>query len=423
MNNFIVQEMIEQLKGRYIKWWWKTDKCFPVLGEKISLKEKIKREKELNQFINNLFSHLKQCPKNKDLLTDWKNALWTLIKNLGEQSGFTEDEVDHDFAKALPSVTNRFICSVKGFNAEMELKNMLQALRNVWIMNLLQVLFAVEVEYTPSIFAYSMLYPYTDNYLDDPEVSFEDKQQINKRFRRRLEGEQIDANDDYEAALFDFVGMIESQYSRTDFKELYESLLSIHDAQCNSLMQHDEMTSPYEKDVLGISAQKGGASVLADAYLVKGKLSDGEVDFAFAYGILLQLCDDLQDAKEDLENEHMTIFSVTLGKWPLDRLTNALFDFSNMIMTDSYEQLDHEKSRKMKSFLQKNLTLLIFEAISQNQDFYSKEYIKAIEPYLPFRMTYTRKLYKKLKRKYSNFKSMAGYTIDEIILMAMEEAR
>jgi hypothetical protein len=182
------------------------------------------------------------------------------------------------------------------------------------------------------------------------------------------------------------------------------------------------MTSPYEKDVLGISAQKGGASVLADAYLVKGKLSDVEVDFAFAYGILLQLCDDLQDAKEDLENEHMTIFSVTLKKWPLDRLTNALFDFSNRIMTDSYEQLDHEKSRKMKSFLQKNLTLLIFEAISQNQEFYSKEYIKAIEQYLPFRMTYTRKLYKKLKRKYSNFKSMAGYTIDEIMLMAMEEA-
>lgn len=74
----------------------------------------------------------------------------------------------------------------------------------------------------------------------------------------------------------------------------------------------------------------------------------------------------------------------------------------------------------MKRFLEKNLTLLICEAISQNQDFYSKEYVKAIEKYLPFRMTYTRKLYKKLKRKYTNFTNIAGYTIDDVILIATE---
>lgn len=423
MENSMVHDMIEQLKGKYIKAWWNTDKCFPVLGEEISIKEKIKREKAMNQFIKDLFSHLKQCPQNKDLQTAWKNSLSTRIRDFGEQSGVTEDVIDQDFVEALPTITNRFIADAKVLNVEMKLENMLQALRNVWIMNLLQVLFAVKVEYTPAIFAYSMLYPYTDNYLDDPEVSFEDKQEVSKRFRYRLEGRQIEANNDYEAALFNFVGIIESQYRRADFKELYASLLAIHDAQCNSLMQHDGMSSPYEKDVLGISAKKGGASVLADAYLVKGKLSAAQVDFAFAYGVLLQLCDDLQDAKEDLENNQMTIFSVTLEKWPLDKLTNALFDFSNTIMTDAFEQLDHDKSRKMKSFLQKNLTLLIFEAISQNQDFYSKEYIQAIEKYLPFRMTYTRKLYKKLKKKYVNFKSMSGYTFDEIILMATEDAR
>ena len=420
MDNFVVDEMIEKLKCKYIKRWWSTDKCFPVLGDEISIKEKMIREKDMNQFINDFFSHLKQCPENKELQTAWKNSLWTLIKNFGEQSGFTEEIISQDFAEALPTVTHQFICKVKAFNAEMKLDKMLQALRNVWIMNLLQVLFQVKVEYTPAIFAYSMLYPYTDNYLDDPEVSFEDKQQVSKRFRLRLEGEQIEAANAYEAALFNFVGMIESQYTRTGFKELYKSLVAIHDAQYNSVMQHNEMTSPYERDVLGISAEKGGASVLADAYLVNGKLSDAQMDFAFGYGVLLQLCDDLQDAKEDLENGHMTIFSVTLKKWPLDKLTNALFDFSNTILADSYEQLDYEESCKMKRFLQKNLTLLIFEAISQNQEYYSKEYIKAIEKYLPFRMNYTKKLYKKLKRNYANFKNVAGYTIDDVILIAAD---
>jgi hypothetical protein len=420
LDNLVVDEMIEKLKCENIKRWWSTDKCFPVLGEEISIKEKMTREKDMNQFINDLFLHLKQCPKNKDLQTAWKNNLWALIKNFAERSGFTEEAINQDFAEALPTVTHQFICRVKAFNAEIKLDNMLQALRNVWIMNLLQVLFQVKVEYTPSIFAYSMLYPYTDNYLDDPEVSLEDKQQVSERFRSRLEGEQVEANNAYEAALFNFVGMIESQYSRVGFEELYESLLAIHDAQYNSLMQHNEMTSPYERDVLGISAEKGGASVLADAYLVNGKLSDAQMDFAFAYGVLLQLCDDLQDAKEDRENGHMTIFSVTLKKWPLDKLTNALFDFSSMIMSDLDENLDHEESRKMKLFLQKNLILLIFEAISQNQDYYSKEYIKAIEKYLPFRMNYTKKLYKKLKRNYANFTNIAGYTIDDVILIATE---
>ena len=420
MDNFVVAEMIEQLKYKYLKLWWSTDKCFPVLGEEISIKEKIRQEKCLNQFINDLFSQLKQCPKNKDQQAAWKNTLSMQLKNFGHQLGFTEDTINQDFAESLPTITHQFICSVKAFNTEMKLEEMLQALRNVWIMNLLQVLMKVKVAYTPAIFAYSMLYPYTDNYLDDPEVSFKEKQNVSERFRLRLSGEQIEADNDYEAALFNFVGTIESQYIRADFKELYESLLCIHDAQYNSLMQHNEMTSPYEKDVLGISAEKGGASVLADAYLVKGNLSDVEVDFAFAYGVLLQLCDDLQDAKEDLKNEQMTVFSVTLGKWPLDMLTNALFDFSNRIMAESDEHLDHEESHKMIPFLKKNLILLIFEAISQNQDFYSKEYIKAIEKYLPFRMTYTRKLYKKLKRNYSNFKNIAGYSIDDVILIATE---
>jgi hypothetical protein len=52
---------------------------------------------------------------------------------------------------------------------------------------------------------------------------------------------------------------------------------------------------------------------------------------------------------------------------------------------------------------------------------YSKEYIKNIEKYYPFRMSYTRKLYKKIKNNYSRFESIHGYSIDDVILMATEE--
>jgi hypothetical protein len=179
------------------------------------------------------------------------------------------------------------------------------------------------------------------------------------------------------------------------------------------------MTSPYERDILGISTEKGGTSVLADAYLINGNLSPAQADFIFAYGALLQFCDDLQDAKEDLSNGHMTIFSQTAEKWPLDNITNALFDFSNKII-DLDEGFTSKDSYKMKAFLKKNLVSLIFEAISQNYNLYSKDYIKNIEKYYPFRMSYTRKLYKKIKNNYSSFESINGYSMDDVILMATD---
>jgi len=412
--------MIEKLKNKYMKLWWNTDKSFPVLGEEISIKEKIIREKHMNLFLNDLFSHLKKCPEIQELRANWKNTLWSMIKTFGHDSGFTEDEINGDFSKTLPIITHQFIRNVKEFDNDIKLDKMVQALRNVWIMNILQVLFNIKVEYTPSVFAYSMLYPYTDNYLDNTEISFQDKQTINKIFRLRLEGENIESRNSYEEALFNFVGIIEGQYPRACYKELYESLLWIHDAQCNSLSQHNVITSPYERDILGLSTEKGGASVLADAYLVNGKLSGAQADFVFSFGVLLQFCDDLQDAKEDLNNGHMTIFSETSEKWPLDNITNALFDFSNKIMEDSYEGFIDENSNKMKAFLKKNLVFLIFEAISQNHNLYSKEYIKNIEKYYPFRMSYTRKLYKKIKNNYSSFESTYGYSMDDVILMATD---
>lgn len=94
-------------------------------------------------------------------------------------------------------------------------------------------------------------------------------------------------------------------------------------------------------------------------------------------------------------------------------------DFSNKII-DLDKAFISEESCKMKKFLKKNLVFLIFEAISQNYNLYSKEYIKNIEKYYPFRMSYTRKLYKKIKNNYSSFQSIHGYSIDDVILIATD---
>lgn len=84
-------------------------------------------------------------------------------------------------------------------------------------------------------------------------------------------------------------------------------------------------------DVLGISLEKGGASVLADAYLVQGTVDDAVASFAVGWGALLQFVDDLQDVATDRADGVLTVFSQGAGRWPLDPLENRLLGFSRRL--------------------------------------------------------------------------------------------
>jgi hypothetical protein len=58
----------------------------------------------------------------------------------------------------------------RSFDAELSMADTIQASRNAWICCGLQALLGRPMELTPSILAYSLLYPYSDNYLDQPEL-------------------------------------------------------------------------------------------------------------------------------------------------------------------------------------------------------------------------------------------------------------
>src|SRR5208282_5862747 len=75
----------------------------------------------------------------------------------------------------------------------------IQACRNAWSCCGLQALLGQPMELTPSILAYSLLYPYSDNYLDHPGLSTANKLQFSERFRQRLYGEPLLPADPREA--------------------------------------------------------------------------------------------------------------------------------------------------------------------------------------------------------------------------------
>ena len=74
------------------------------------------------------------------------------------------------------------------FDPAVSTADILQASRNAWTACGLQMLLGRKMRLTPAIFAYSMLYPYTDNYMDDPATPAEAKLGFSARFGRRLEG-------------------------------------------------------------------------------------------------------------------------------------------------------------------------------------------------------------------------------------------
>jgi hypothetical protein len=112
------------------------------------------------------------------------------------------------------------------FDPAITSEDIYQAGRNVWTANFLQLLLGMPVHVTPAIFAYSLLYPYCDNYLDDPAIPSATKLDFNERFRSRLAGASIAPRDRHERIISDLVGMIEAQFERAHYPQVFASLLA-----------------------------------------------------------------------------------------------------------------------------------------------------------------------------------------------------
>ncbi|SCG84379.1 hypothetical protein DW1_2819 [Proteiniborus sp. DW1] len=391
-----IRKVVDYLKLKYINAWWSTKADFYKFGGEIRLLEKLSNERKVERFRKELFEELHNMPNEEGKESEWVGRIFSLIKEMemsiiGDEESYISFFVD----KGYSVVTEEFIQEVKKFDSSMNVYDIFQAIRNVWIMNSIQVLFNMEPKLTPSIFSYSMLYPYSDNYLDDPEVSVKNKKDFSKKLKKWLCGEEANVSNINEENVYKLVKRIEGEFPREKYPQVHQSLLAIHKGQEESLVQQREKTLPYERDIIGISFEKGGTSVLADGCLVKGELTLEEADFMFGYGVFLQIIDDLQDVEEDLSNGHMTILSQVGQKWPLDKLINKLLWFIEEAVDDA-KIFTKEDSIKLKRIIKKCCIVMIFEAISKNKKRFSKKYIKELEKYSMLRFAY----YKKLKRRF-----------------------
>ncbi len=221
-------------------------------------------------------------------------------------------------------LTEDFVREAKALDPDIPDSFIGQALRNLWIFASLQVLFSDEAGLTPAGMAYSLLYPYTDNYVDDIRISIDDKRNFASRLHQKLQGSRLEPSSSLEERVYPLVDIIAAQYPRIRNPRVHESLLAIHQAQIGSIYQQ-RSKSAQESEILPLTMRKGGTSVLADAYLVKGELPSEEFDFAFQYGVVLQLIDDFQDIRDDDACRSQTLFTTVHNQAELEQRCSKTF--------------------------------------------------------------------------------------------------
>jgi hypothetical protein len=341
---------------------------WPRLGRIYTVYEQAERETAVDRALNNF----------ETASLDWIVAAGARLAcvALDIEDHQTESLLREDFWTVALDLASQ----ARHLDSSVSAGDILQACRNAWTACGLEALLGEPPRLTPPVFAYSMLYPYSDNYLDNPNISYEAKLRFSARFRLRLSGDLVPI-DALENIVWKFVSLIEGHWPRQSYPAVYDALLAIHEAQEKSLEQQR-----CASDILRLSFAKGGASVLADAFLAKGSLLEAEQRFAFGWGVLLQLGDDLQDLANDCERGSHTLFSTAAAKGTLDNLTTQTLRFASAVI-ESLETLPNG-AEHLKELLQKNSISLLITAAGEYSDFYSTDYLYELERYSPLRFSF-----------------------------------
>ncbi len=281
-------------------------------------------------------------------------------------------------------LTEDFTRRAREFDPEIPDDSMLQALRNVWVFCSLQRLAGRDLRLTPSAFAYSLLYPYTDNVFDDNRLSSFEKNHFANRVALRLNGNESRAADTNEERVFSLVGMIEEEFPRSAYPLVHQSLDAIHRAQQKSTAQQSGI---HEDAMLPLTLEKGGTSVLADAFLASAVTDENWFDVSFSYGCILQLIDDLQDADVDCRHQSKTLFSTTYSPLALQNLTTHLLGFMYSTVA-GWTSLCSAAQVRLKGFMRDSCQVLILEAIARRSANFPPAFLNRLERHAPTRMTF-----------------------------------
>ncbi len=383
--------------------WAATAAEMPALGPRAGFLRQRRNARAAARLIDELAADLERFPDSESARCAWRDAIRERLQRFGqERLGWPDGYRRLLLGDAFYESSITFAREARAFNPAFTLEQLCQALRNVWIGNSLQMLLDRPVEPRAGLLAYSMLYPVTDNWLDDPCVAKHLKRAFNEQFGRRLAGLPVRVTDERVAAVGRLVECIEREFPRGEFPFVYASLLAIHDAQVRSLDQHGDHRLT-DAELTSISFRKGGSSVAADLHLVARDVNPADERFAFGYGVFLQLLDDLQDVEVDCAAGHQTLFTRAARRGPLDALATRLTHFIDTVL--SAERFAAPEFADRIDLIRRNCRALLVGSVAEHPARFSSRFRRQLERQWPVSFRSHVRLRRRAMKRWSEVRS------------------
>lgn len=398
---------VSGLVDNHVRQWQSVSASSFEIGTRVDLRRKRSNEKFCRRTLRVLEQHLLAYPRAVDRQSSWREAAFDMLQQFARVClEYTDAEQALLFDPKYKQATCDFVAQSKAFEPQIKIEDTFQALRNVWIMNSVQMLMGLPVHLTRSVFSYSMLYPCTDNVLDDPNRTTQVKELFNDWVEHRIRGDSdvrfgaeapMDCGTAHLGLLFD---LIEREHPRHERPNVLHSVMAIQLAQRNAMLQQTARLS--QREILQISFEKGGTSVLAHGYLVNGSITNEQAKFLFAYGVFLQLLDDLQDLRIDLEAGHQTLFSWAATR--AEAIDETLWKLL-LFMKQTLARIDcfgGAVTQSLRDVIWRNCLLLVLTAVAQQHELFSRQLVNQLEAFSPLSFRAIRELDATVRQRYTH---------------------
>ncbi len=365
--------------------WLATEATFPDFLCEISQERKLKNEAYISSTRIRLQESMNDIPKAPWKRKYWKQTLLTLTEDVLYQENIinVHSSMEPKELAEFQDELKEFMRQVRKFSPELSFDEIGQALRNYIVYAMFKKIHRDNSGFSRAGFGYSMLYPFTDNFIDNSNTTSAEKAEYNQIIRDKLKGKKVFPSTTHHKKTCALLDDIETIFPRETHPMTSHLLLMMLDAQESSLQQQDSTTVLSQEERLNISIYKGGISVLIDRYFVSKELREADILFYIGLGFFLQLADDLQDIKEDSENGYQTLFTFNLDPVHEEELVNQLLHYIYHIMNSFQAENDH-----FKDFVLLNCYQLIYTSIIRSKAFFSPEFLEKIERLLPVTICY-----------------------------------
>lgn len=414
--------------------WNGMPSSFPQFLEEVSEEKKRQNEGVIEEMAARWEEKGKEFPQKQEEQLAWKQEMEDMTEEFLEKEkilGIRQYMSQETFAE-FKEETKRFVRQTRSFDPELSAENIWQALRNYFIYAVIADLQGQKQECKEAVLAYSLLYPYTDNFIDEKGHTKQQKKEYNRMIADILQGIQVtpekrmsgmpqkEVSETLEKKMSkkrirekgisektsQLLKLLLDSYTGEKNQKIRSLLLMMLEAQNGSIRQQTGKEELTKEEILDISVYKGSISVLIDYFFTTEKLREEEVRFYMKFGFFLQLADDLQDRKEDQKSGSKTLMVLSAKRGELEENVNRLLHYAHTIFSEFTPVND-----RLKIFMEKHCYSLVLAAAMENPECFSREELRQMEQFFLVHMEFMQKFLQKQKKAYEK----SGRYFDQLL--------